>query len=554
VNAINLRKLVREVAMRPLNRPFYRLIILSAAIGLLSACGGTPTPSPCSTAFLITEINNANASPATTDTINLAPGCIYELAVIDNTIDGITSPIIINGNGATIRRSPASGKMAIRLFHVSATGDLTLTDVTLFDGIAIEPTDVTILVRNSGGAIYNAGQVAIHKCTITDNHAMIKGGGIYNTSTGSLFIDSSTIQHNGANIANVPGEIGGGIYNEGDAEIINSTIAGNKASQSAAGIGNNGDMRIFNSTISGNSTTLAGIVNGPAIVNGGSGSVEISYTTITGNVGSSSPGGQAVFSVLDSITFENSIVAMNTGGDCSYPATVSTSGANLDSDGSCHGFSVTADPKLDPLANNGGATQTHALQPISPAIDAALGSCPTTDQRSTTRPQGSACDLGAYEYSGIVPTPEPTVIPSSVMGYVFIDANGNGIRDASEFSSGVTGAHLTLMDGICPGMTLISAMSSNSPDGLYGFGMLMPGTYCILTDPLQQTLVPVSHEITVGNNENLVDVNFYLPNPAPQQPPTTTPICSRDLGSEACQEAGGTMSSNPATAPICICP
>jgi uncharacterized repeat protein (TIGR01451 family) len=51
------------------------------------------------------------------------------------------------------------------------------------------------------------------------------------------------------------------------------------------------------------------------------------------------------------------------------------------------------------LQDNGGATPTHALLPGSPAIDKGDDtSCPTTDQRGLPRPQGAACDIGAYEF------------------------------------------------------------------------------------------------------------------------------------------------------------
>ena len=70
-----------------------------------------------------------------------------------------------------------------------------------------------------------------------------------------------------------------------------------------------------------------------------------------------------------------------------------------------------ASPKLGPLQNNGGPTQTHALLPGSPAIDAGnsfgcrdnLGALLATDQRGFFRTadgdsNGTArCDIGAYE-------------------------------------------------------------------------------------------------------------------------------------------------------------
>src|SRR5690606_19025787 len=62
------------------------------------------------------------------------------------------------------------------------------------------------------------------------------------------------------------------------------------------------------------------------------------------------------------------------------------------------------DPQLDVLANYGGVTETRALLPDSPAIDA--GNCTdidgltvTVDQRGMTRPGGVTCDIGAYEIS-----------------------------------------------------------------------------------------------------------------------------------------------------------
>jgi predicted outer membrane repeat protein len=469
---------------------------------------------------------------------------------VDNYTDGsnglpsVVSPIVINGNGATIQRSLTSGTPAFRIFHVSNIGMLTLNNLTLVNGLAHTATTGET-AHNAGGGIYNNNRISLYGVVIDGNHAKL-GGGIYNTAANGMTINTSTFQNNGADVENVAGERGGGIYSLSSVTITQSTFFNNTATETGGAIENGpgGRLAISNSTFSGNSSVILG---GSAIFNSGEITV-MAYTTITNNMGGAP--GAALLSGPDTIEIRNSIIANNSGGDCSYPATSSIRWENLDSDGTCNGFTITDAPALDPLADNGGPTLTHALTPSSPAVDAAAGDCVSVDQRNTTRPQNSACDLGAFEYSGTVPTPEPTVIPSSVMGFVFIDANGNGIRDASELSNGVTGANLTLMSGPCPGVTLIRATSSNSSDGLYGFGMLMPGTYCILTDPLQQTLVPVSQEITVGNDENLVDVNFYLPNPAPQQPPT----CSRDLGSEACQEAGGTMSTSPTTAPFCICP
>jgi hypothetical protein len=538
--------------MEPFKRRVLRWGLLTAAIVLLSACGGgTPTPAPCSAAALIADINNANSTPATEDIIDLVPGCVYELTSVDNFTDGanglpsIVSTIEINGNGATIQRSYAEGTPAFRIFHVANMGMLTLHDVTLTNGLAHAVTTGEI-AHNAGGAIYNNNRTSLYGVVIDDNHAKY-GGGVYNTIANGMTINTSTFQNNGADVEGVAGERGGGLYSLSSVTITQSTFTNNTATETGGAVENGGTARlaISNSTFSGNSTVMLG---GSAILNSGE-IIVMAYTTITENVGGSP--GMALLSGPDTIEIRNSIIANNTGGNCSYPATSSILWENLDSDGTCPGFTITDDPDLDPLADNGGPTLTHALAPNSPARDAADGDCLSMDQRGEPRPHGSACDLGAYEYTGGEP-PEPTVVPSSVTGFVFIDTNSNGIRDPIEFTTGVSGAHLTLKEGLCPGTTLVSETWSNSPDGLYGFGMLMPGSYCILTDPLQQTILPTSQDFTVGNDEHLVDVNFYLPNPAP--PPSPTPECSRDLPPDECAAAGGTMSSGLSTAPYCNCP
>jgi len=76
-------------------------------------------------------------------------------------------------------------------------------------------------------------------------------------------------------------------------------------------------------------------------------------------------------------------------------------GYNLASGGDCR-FGATGDlqntdPKLAALQANGGPTDTNALLPGSPAIDAGGDCAASSDQRGIARPQGAACDIGAFE-------------------------------------------------------------------------------------------------------------------------------------------------------------
>jgi hypothetical protein len=106
-------------------------------------------------------------------------------------------------------------------------------------------------------------------------------------------------------------------------------------------------------------------------------------------------------------------------------------------------------PQLSPLSDNSGPTKTHALLAGSPAINAVLlADCSdvsgpiATDQRGIVRPQGGACDVGAFEF---VPTLNPTLtvtkilIPSSDPGRCNLRINGV-IKASNVGNGGTTGA------------------------------------------------------------------------------------------------------------------
>jgi hypothetical protein len=94
--------------------------------------------------------------------------------------------------------------------------------------------------------------------------------------------------------------------------------------------------------------------------------------------------------------------------NCAPGPGIASFGRNIDSGTDCH-LSDTVpnqadqsdtNPLIGPLQNNGGSTMTMALLPGSPALDKVPttgAGCPTTDQRGIPRPQGPACDIGAFE-------------------------------------------------------------------------------------------------------------------------------------------------------------
>ena len=103
------------------------------------------------------------------------------------------------------------------------------------------------------------------------------------------------------------------------------------------------------------------------------------------------------------LVLKNSLISGSpSGGDCfNVGDDLVDQGYNIVEDGSCitATTSLAADPKLDPLQDNGGETETQALLEGSPAIDAVPAAlCAVSeDQRGVSRPQGEACDIGAFE-------------------------------------------------------------------------------------------------------------------------------------------------------------
>ena len=144
--------------------------------------------------------------------------------------------------------------------------------------------------------------------------------------------------------------------------------------------------------------------------------MHLTNVTVTGTVGSALsvehifPAGVNPASEAHTAYLQSSIFVGNSGGECDF--SVVSKGHNLIEMSSpiipsCADFrqgdlvlglnGVGSDALLGPLADNGGPTQTHALLPGSPAIDAAGDDCLAEDQRGISRPQGTACDIGAYE-------------------------------------------------------------------------------------------------------------------------------------------------------------
>jgi hypothetical protein len=391
---------------------------LSAMLVLvvLALIGGR-TPAFAQTTIPVTNMGDPAGAGGCTlrDAINMAQGgsaaagdrCISNGNGAPFTIVfGVTGTIMlaselpqITGNLTIIGPSDSPGITIdgggnVRLMEVVSGATLDLQFLTLAHGHSSD--------GGGGGAISNGGTLTVTKSTFTGNSAFpgiggaIENGGI--ASSGTLTVTNSTFSGNSAGFAGIGG---GAILNfAGTLTAINSTFSGNSATN-GGGIFSYDNVTVTNSTFSGNSA----LADGGGITEG--------------------PGAHGPLIVKGSVFADE-----NSGGNCN--GEINDAGYNISDDGTC-GFAKTGsanngdsvDPKLDTagLKDNGGPTQTFALQTSSPAIDAIQhASCTdqssspnqlTTDQRGMPRPDPEdgptgPCDIGAYEFQDPAPSPSPS--------------------------------------------------------------------------------------------------------------------------------------------------
>ena len=217
------------------------------------------------------------------------------------------------------------------------------------------------------------------------------------------------------------GGLGGAIFNHrGTLALINSTLTGNTArggagaSDGSGGSGFGGAVFNLNGTVTVTNSTLAdnAVVAGTGGTAGGANGGAL-YTLAYGNQFSD---GTASFA---SVMLANTILATSSGGtndlvnqkidgSQANTATVTFLGGNLVMNqshlsGTIVGApTLTSNPLLGPLQNNGGPTLTHALLPGSPAINAGdTALAPPADQRGL--PRVGAADIGAFEVQVAAP-------------------------------------------------------------------------------------------------------------------------------------------------------
>jgi predicted outer membrane repeat protein len=338
-----------------------------------------------------TDTSQADTITLDAGTYTLSLGSAGENAALQGDLD-ILSDITISGADAATTIIDAGGIVGgDRVFDLISGGSLSMTNVTVQGGDAdtggngsrgggfyVETgstlTLESVVVQNNsaaadGAGIYNKGLIKLSDVTISNNTAVLDGGGIHSVGATTSILDRVTLDGNLA-------DSGGGIYNGGTLNLTNATLSGNTATVDGGGIYNAGTMNLQNNTITLNSAIVG--VGGGIFANG--------TETLNNNIiaGNSAVASNEISGAIDTSGGYN--IIGDDPGD-------SVGGSGYDASDI-----LDTDPMLGVLADNGGFTQTHALQSGSIAIDnGAGGAAPITDQRGQIR-IGSA-DVGAYEFT-----------------------------------------------------------------------------------------------------------------------------------------------------------
>jgi hypothetical protein len=429
------------------HRKFLAIAAALAAAGLAGHSHDTRAAT-----ITVTNCNNSGGGSLRNAVAIAASGDTIDLQTLGCTRIDLTSAIGVAQNNLALVGPGAGGLLIDAGYHGSVfrhagTGTLALKGVTLAHGLYASS------VEAFGGCIYTAGsldlqRVVVRGCVVkATGLARAFGAGVY--AMGSVKLNRTQVIHNtGIDEGAFEQPEGGGLYVLGGLTAIHSRICSNHARRAGgAWIGNGlltnyttfshndggalearGAALIFNSTISHNrkawwNVTLDGIFDATvvAIVNS-----TISHNRSVYNTVNMSRGTRSIF---------NSTIAYNRhGGGCLSAAVYTTSGpthieSTIAAKNFCAGVpyhdiggfagdtlvgadnlimstnlpapadTITADPLLAPLANNGGPTLTHALLNGSPAIGAGnnvLGL--EYDQRGPGHPRViGQPDIGAFE-------------------------------------------------------------------------------------------------------------------------------------------------------------
>jgi hypothetical protein len=271
-----------------------------------------------------------------------------------------TATVILDANRLGALIQIAAPNISLTLSNLTyRNGAVAITDN--FKTNTMMVVDKILVEASNEFANMTAGTLSVTDSTfdgLTGNVIVMAGDGT---------IDRCTFVNNTANVDAMI------YFTFGNNSLTSSTLVGNSGAESAVVV-NNATVTFVNNTIASNSATTSSRGGGITQYSGGTS------------------------------TWTNNLLTLNNGtdGNCHFTGTMTSAGGNLAYPDGCTfnaaGDPAPADPQLGALTDNGGPTRTMALPSGSPAVNAGVSAgCAPIDQRGVTRPQGPACDIGAYE-------------------------------------------------------------------------------------------------------------------------------------------------------------
>jgi predicted outer membrane repeat protein len=449
------------------------------------------------------SLRQAIADVCDGETIDFAAGLANQTIVLTSAELSITRTVTITNPNAP--GLAVSGNNARRVFNIQSSGVATLSQLSVVSGTADFGGGInnygTLTVRasslagnssaNYGGGIFNMGSLTVQASSLAGNSAYYSGGGIFNA--GTLTVQASALTGNSA-------QDGGGIYSMDTLTVQVSSLAGNSASNVGGGIFTNGGTAIVQaSTFSGNS---ASNYYGGGIYNE-LGMLTVQASTFSGNSATESGGG--IYNA-GTLALTDAIIANSlSGGDCRNWGIISANDHNLiestggdacDLTDGAGGSLIGVDPLLSALGSYGGGTQTFALLPGSPAIDAGAN-CLAADQRGVARPVGAACDIGAFESRGFTFTYGGGSGQSTPINTTF--ANPLTLTVASGFAEPVDGGAVTFagpLSGASTNLITSTATITGGAASRSATANSIVGSYAVTASARGNLGSPVSYNLT----------------------------------------------------------
>ncbi|MBD2596730.1 type I secretion C-terminal target domain-containing protein [Nostoc spongiaeforme FACHB-130] len=525
-------------------------------------------------------ILNANAS-AGKDLIRFTGGLFTDNIADTISLGGssllITDDLSIDGRGSNLLTVSGNYNFAqdnniSRVFEIANGITVDIEGLTIANGYATD--------TRGGGGVYNAGNLTLRNVTISNNFSGGQdssgnnGGGIYNSNSGVLRLNNSTVTANYAGQVNAEGTFyagdGGGIYNAGIVTLNNSAINGNSAGYyndsyfpdnlgNGAGIYNTGTLTAKNSTINNN----RGTGDGTGIYS--TGTVTLNSSSVNGNE-SSNPYYNAFSGIVSngSLTIKNSSVSNNRAIDVNGASsgidssgtliisyshidnnqsywssgvihsgilTVTNSSINYNSGRNSSGLIATGTSKIDKTTINGN----YSYYDFSSAGLSLSGT-------ATVNNSSISSNSSDYGRAGFSTRGNVTVTNSTISGNI----GGFNLALGSIYSSGI-------YNSASGNLTVIrSTITGNSnPDGAANGTIVNYGTITIISSTISDNLAGLgggilnygtASVINTTINNNIAGIGGAINNSG-----TLTVVNSTISGNQSYSEGGGIYNSGTLT-------